>query len=417
VVLFVLSIILIFLGTLAQKDQGLWTVLTRYFRSGLAEIPYQVFVRFGQVFLNVSPDLEVEGFFYYPGGWLLGGLLLANLLAAHIVRFKMSWKRSGILLIHGGLIVMMLSELFTGLFAVEARMVIPTGQSSNYVEDHRAVELAIIDKSDPDSDEVVVIPGSLLRKGGTISQEDLPFDVEVVQYMANSTMPVRLKRGAKVLAATGMTGGTGVWWTLKRDARENLATAGDGQDMWLEEKPEVTGVSTEQESDHISAYVTFRKKDTGKSLGTYLVTQWWSSYWDGGFLERPQKVRDGEKEYQVFLRNKRTYKPYTIHLKEFHHDVYVGTNKPKNFSSRVRVVDPSRVEDREVVISMNAPLRYAGETFYQSGVLPNDRGTILQVVDNPGWLLPYISCVMVAVGMVIHFLLHLIGFLNRRAVR
>ena len=48
---------------------------------------------------------------------------------------------------------------------------------------------------------------------------------------------------------------------------------------------------------------------------------------------------------------------------------------------------------------MNHPLLYAGETFYQQSFLPGDTGTILQVVRNPGWLLPYISCVMVALGM------------------
>jgi hypothetical protein len=64
---------------------------------------------------------------------------------------------------------------------------------------------------------------------------------------------------------------------------------------------------------------------------------------------------------------------------------------------------------------MNHPLRHAGETFYQSGFLPKDQGTILQVVRNPGWLMPYISCILVASGMLVHFGLHLIGFLRRRS--
>ena len=60
------------------------------------------------------------------------------------------------------------------------------------------------------------------------------------------------------------------------------------------------------------------------------------------------------------------------------------------------------------------PMRYAGETFYQSGVLGGQKGTILQVVRNPGWLMPYISCVMVAAGMLLHFGQHLLVFLRRR---
>src|SRR5207245_6626871 len=108
----------------------------------------------GQVFFNVSPTATLPGRFPFPGGWLLGGLLLANRLAAHSVRFKLTWKRSGILLIHAGLVVMMLSELVTGLFAVESRMTIEEGQSINYVEDARANELAIISRADAKKDDV-----------------------------------------------------------------------------------------------------------------------------------------------------------------------------------------------------------------------------------------------------------------------
>ena len=106
-----------------------------------------------------------------------------------------------------------------------------------------------------------------------------------------------------------------------------------------------------------------------------------------------------------------------VRLLEFRHDRYLGTDKPKNFSSMVRLVDPSVNEDREVKIWMNHPLRHAGETFYQSSFKPGDTGTILQVVRNPGWLMPYISCVMVSGGMLIHFGMHLYDFLRRRVMR
>ena len=44
-----------------------------------------------------------------------------------------------------------------------------------------------------------------------------------------------------------------------------------------------------------------------------------------------------------------------------------------------------------------------------------ERGTELQVVRNPGWLIPYISCVLVTLGMAVHFGLSLTNFLRRRA--
>src|SRR5947207_4060312 len=82
VVLFALSMFLVFCGTLAQVEMGLWTAVDSYFRSALVWIPFQLFVKFGQVFFGVPADTHLAGSFPFPGGWLLGGLLLAHLLAA-----------------------------------------------------------------------------------------------------------------------------------------------------------------------------------------------------------------------------------------------------------------------------------------------------------------------------------------------
>jgi cytochrome c biogenesis protein ResB len=119
----------------------------------------------------------------------------------------------------------------------------------------------------------------------------------------------------------------------------------------------------------------------------------------------------------MVLRFARTYKPYRIELIEFRHDKYIGTEKPRNFSSLVRLVDEARGVDRTVKIWMNNPLRYAGETFYQSSFEPGKDLTILQVVRNDGWMIPYVSCMIVAVGLTAHMGAQLLEFLRRRAAR
>src|SRR5438552_8574117 len=171
VVLFSLAIVLIFCGTLAQVDMGIWTAVNQYFRSAYVWIPFQLFVHFGQVFFGLSTSAHLPGSFPFPGGWLIGSVLLVNLLAAHAVRFKMNWKRSGILMLHAGVIILMLSELITGLFAIEGNMTIEQKGSSNFLEHRDTTELAIIDSSDPKTDDVVVIPRGILRKGGLIRHE------------------------------------------------------------------------------------------------------------------------------------------------------------------------------------------------------------------------------------------------------
>ena len=87
--------------------------------------------------------------------------------------------------------------------------------------------------------------------------------------------------------------------------------------------------------------------------------------------------------------------------------------------------NPKAGDDRDVLIYMNHPLRYAGSTFYQyqmtageaaqqAGVTPS---SVLQVVRNPSWLTPYIGCALVAAGLVTQFMFHLVGFISKRKTK
>ena len=151
----------------------------------------------------MPPTTKVPGTFPYPGGWLLGAPLLINLLAAHVgltiklirtgagsreFRTLMLKGASGILILHFGVVVMMVGELITGWYAVEGVITIPTDRASNYLESQRKIEFAVVDSSDPTTDDMVVISGGRLRRGGLIQDVHLPFDVEVHQFMANSAL-------------------------------------------------------------------------------------------------------------------------------------------------------------------------------------------------------------------------------------
>jgi hypothetical protein len=80
----------------------------------------------------------------------------------------------------------------------------------------------------------------------------------------------------------------------------------------------------------------------------------------------------------------------------------------------VRVHNAATGEERETRIYMNNPLRYGGETYYQSSYDKDDQGTVLQVVRNPSWLTPYLACVVVSLGLLGQFIVHLVGFFGRR---
>ncbi len=386
VVLFVLSLILVFCGTLAQRDAGIWTVVNHYFRgdwktAGFIWIPLKNLIFF-----------SVPGGFPFPGGFLLGSALMVNLLAAHAVRFRFTWRRSGVLILHAGVLLLLVGEFITREYAVEGNMSIYENASANYIEHRDSPELAVVSSADARTDDVVTVPAHLLRPGQTVRHPDLPFDIEVVRYMPNSAFPEKGQPGAA-----------------------NPATAGEGLHVIAVERRPTSGADTDQKVDMPSAYLTLRAKGTEKSLGTYLFSLWLTDA--GSRFPLPQTVTVDGKSYDVSLRFKRTYKPYTIRLLEFKHDRYERTDVAKNFSSLVRLEDPSRDVNRQALIYMNNPLRYEGETFYQAEVRGEDEGTILQVVRNPGWRLPYISCSLVAIGMLIHFGLTLTGFLRKQLAR
>ncbi len=403
VILFVLSALLVFFGTLAQKQAGIWDVITRYFWSWFVMVPNQLIADFLKIFgLGfIGPSQEFPGEFPLPGGKLLAILLFINLFAGFLKVTSRDWKYPsrrwrlpGIALLHMGLLLLMLGEFITREWAVEGQMAIVTGSSSNFVERRDKYELVFLrpDDKHPELDHVVGIPGSRLieaaKSKAKISDSRLPFSVEVMEFHPNSQLLEKLPEGFV-----------------------NLADKGDGLDVSIKGAKKVTGTDPEQRVDLPSAFVKLSDNKTGQPLGTWLVSTWLSAISD----KKTQLIETGDKSQpaQMALRFMRVYKPYTITLKKFIHDVYPGTDTPKNFQSDIVLDDPGQGVLRETTIKMNQPMRHAGETFFQSSWLPGDSGTVLQVVQNPGWTIPYISCVLVSLGMLLHFGAALLVFLKK----
>ena len=319
-----------------------------------------------------------------------GGLAAAVVLAGCILLFQ---RRGGMALIHIGLALTMLSEVFVSFFAVEERLIIREGETVNFALDIRETELAIVDPgASATEQEVWAIPQSRLirsrQRGEAIQDPVLPFDVQVTEYLKNSDL-----RRAQ---------GDG----------PNPATAGNGLTWVAEEIRPGSGADSSGEVDMASAYVTLTRKGDGKPIGTYLVSQLLAA------PRFPESVSVDGKAYNLALRFKQTSKPYSMHLVDVRKVDYIGTSTPKDYSSDVRLIAPQHNIDRQVRIWMNNPLRYAGETFYQSGYTRDPHSgvetTTLQVVTNTGWMIPYVACMFVWFGMQSHFSGMLLRFLTRR---
>src|SRR2546430_13324558 len=133
VTLLALSMLLVYAGTWAQVSMSIWDVQSRYFYSLWVWVPLKsLYTR-----LNNDPTAMTRWLVPFPGGYMLGVLLLINLLAAHALRFKLSWKRSGIILIRLGLIMLLVGEGVSSKPKVERRMKIPKGAPSRVLFDAR----------------------------------------------------------------------------------------------------------------------------------------------------------------------------------------------------------------------------------------------------------------------------------------
>ncbi len=366
VVLLTLGIILVFWGTIAQVHLGLYKAQNDFFRS---------------FFVFWEPKGSSLRIPIFPGGYMVGGLLIINLFAAHFRYYKPGKKKIGIILIHLGLVLLLLGQLLTDFLAAESTLHLRNGETKNYSEADRTYELAITDTTDPKADKVVTVPGHRLAKGGDLSLSELPFTVRVKTYYPNSSLVEKPDAGYQQVQTTAGIG-AGIWW--KALPHETVM---DRRDM----PSGIIEIIAPQ-----------------GALGSYMVSS---------FLARPQQLDFNGHHYELALRLERFYKSYNLQLIEFRHDKYPGTDIPKNFSSRVRLIQPDTGEDREVLIKMNTPLRYKGETYYQSSFDPDDQGSVLQVVRNPSWLTPYLACIMVGAGLVVQFLSHLIGFAAKRRTK
>jgi hypothetical protein len=487
VVLLVLCTVLVFLGTIAQVHEGLWQAQERWFKSFL-------------VFRRADDAWWVPPVFL--GGYTLGFGLLINLIAAHLKRFQLSWKKVGIHITHFGVILLLAGQLITDLFSRESFMSFAEGETRSFSEAHREVELVVNTTPPGDSgkDRVIAFTQAALAKRQPLLNAELPFEIRINEYGENGEVlthdgireagtrlttalatletnyssadgivaqavkgaesqgrlviwqevlktygendkdivaaakrvaadpkregPFRedLKRRfrAQMLEAfqkmprmqSANEQGRGMSYVaretvagrpLKLDALETSANQGAGLKMLLVPKPAVRGMDEQN-----MPYAKVELFHKGTSLGSWLLSGWLN----------PQEFTVDGRVYRFAIRNERYFQPFSLSLVKTTHEVYTGTEIPKNFQSRVRLENPETQEKREIDISMNNPLRYGGLTFYQSQMgrteMTGGKGTsVLQVVRNPGWLTPYLGCVLVSVGMLWQFLYHLVGFLSK----
>ncbi len=302
------------------------------------------------------------------------------------------------------------------MFARESQIRFAEGETKTYAESPQKYELAFTVDAGADTEQVITIPQSLLVSGREIQDSHLPFTLRVKSFAKNS--------GAEFRAPMVATG-------------PPVTTNGVAVNFDFQPQPEIKTMDDKNVPTALIEIV-----GPNGSLGDWVVSGWTgdAAMADGlrqdytravgpemarpiiKYLVTPQSVTVDGKKFTFEMRPERTYLPFAMTLLKATHTVYQGTDIPKDFRSRVQLQNPRTGENRAVEIYMNSPLRYEGLTFYQyqmtagemvvqAGETPN---SVLQVVHNPGWLTPYVGCAMVALGLVVQFMFHLVGFITKR---
>jgi ABC-type transport system involved in cytochrome c biogenesis permease subunit len=516
--MFALAIVIVLIGTLAQDEMDLADVKREFFTCWIASVPLDVFLPV-TLFPHAEPYFGGLGF-YFPGGATIGLVLLVNLIAAKVTRFKVNargWKlmggillsllgtglitavivsghaadglqgkppmsyeslwgllkggmvvlslalvgyaliaklpamaktftwlaaglsvglsvlllvggeavrlddpglrivwqllqatiassvalaglalifgkRGGNVLIHAGVGLLMVGQFVFGDRQIEQRIGLAEGASTNMAVIEDEIEIALVDISQPDEDLVYAIPEQWIRRaertGEVISDPDMPVKVRIVNWMRNSKLAV------------------------PDGKRENPATAGFGlRAIAIEEKP--LGAAIMNDRNIAAAYVELLDKQTDESLGVFLLSQQQNDMAQLSVSMRPdvyEQVTIDGRPFEMAIRYRQERKPYDVLLKDVERINYSGTDTPRDYSSRIVITDRASGESMEGKTWMNNPIRYKGETFYQSryNKIPLDdtrmiETTGLQVVENMGWVIPYVACMMVFVGMFAHF--------------
>lgn len=346
--------VLLVAGTIAQGSIGLYQAQQQYF----------------------SAWITWAGGIPLPGGRLTMALIVINLIAALIWRSRWRWNRAGIIVAHVGALLLFLGGFVTAISASEGSLTIPEGGASATVKDYNEVEFAVIDTTDRAADDVTAFGGGLLAAGAVLGDPALPFQITVDQFQRNAT-------AARRMAPAG------------GDARA-FATA------W-----ELKGLTLEPEHERNRAGLTAHVAGAGPQDGTYLLMQ---------DMDVPQTLTLAGHTYAIALRGRQYELPFTLELLDFQKKVHPGTGMPKAFSSTVNLVDGG--VSRRVVIQMNEPLRHKGYTLYQSSYMQGGgtETTVLAVVQNEGRLFPYISSIVICIGLLLHLLLQVPKLIGRSQV-
>ena len=351
----ILLFILTFWGTVDQVYNGLYLTQERFFNSFF--------------FL-------VGGFIPFPGAQLVLWVMFINLVCVALTRFVYNRDHIGITIIHGGLLLFFVAAFVTLHCVEESHLTLMEGEAANVSSAYHDWEIAAWKESGREKG-VIAYDAAGLRAGQQLSfppegslSEEYGLTLTVGHCYPNSEAYFGTQASSAVLSASGVG-------TLKP--------------VPLDKAPEKNFPGCILTVEGIAPVILYGAED------------------------KPLKIAKDGREYFLQLRRKNFPLPFLLRLKDFTVEWHPNTEVASSYKSLVEIIPPPAGSLsagggslREVLISMNKPLRYKNFTLYQASYSIDKFGretSTLAVVKNTGRLLPYVATFMTFAGLALHFLL------------
>jgi len=346
-------LMLVFFGTLYQADHGLYEAQRIFFS-------YVIWVA------DIVP---------FPGSSLVLWVLSIQLIVFMLFQLPLVWKKAGLWVVHGGLLLLLVGGFITQVKAVESQLTLAEGETGHFTTAYDKWEVAVW-KAHADTNIVVSYYDYDLTPGAVLDLSPWPARLTVMRYYENAAAFTSL-----------VTGGTLPYLTASGIASIEPR------------KPEKDAPAN---SPGLIARLS-----SGKGPDREILLY--------GMETRPLALTIGGERMMLQLRRRHYPLEFSLKLNDFVRTLHPGTDVAKSYESYADLQDG--LASRPVKIWMNNPLRYKGYTFFQASFAINKDGehSTFAVVTNPGRLIPYISSIMVFAGMLLHFLVHFYGYVRRTA--
>ncbi len=301
----------------------------------------------------------------FPGTRLVLWVLFFNLVGATYPYFKhYHFKKLGLLLMHFGILSMLVGSFITFHHAEETYLSFAEGQTSNLTSSYHHWEISVwSENKNPRKVHGINLP---IKDNQKVTLAN-SWELSQSTYYANAYAFLKTKKPEPPpLNASGI-----------KEIGPNAASVDPAENI-------------------PAGIFTFKWKNETKKVLLY------------GTEQSPTHFKLDGKDYFAQLRKRRSSLPINIKLIDFKKATHPGTQMAKSYESLVEISTPNL--QRQVLISMNKPLRFEDYTFYQSSYYVDQRGTehsTLSVVKNAGRLFPYIASLITFIGLFLHFCLML----------